>query len=653
MLDEYADGDHTVARFTVIPRDTGPPPYVEGLLAGAAEVDITPPPGMPKAGHSRHGVDGVGFRTRLRARVIHLRAGTTSLALVQCDLHAGSALLQHLVAEAVADTDVKLPGLFIGATHTHAGPGQFHGSDFYNRFSSNRAGFDPLWTRFLVDRIASAVREAVETRRPARLAVGATEVWGLTRNRSLDAYVRNPSVADGRTAGHRAYAAVNPWLHLLRVDTADGVSQSTPLAAMAVFSIHGTGISARDRSYNADVWAYLTGELRHRVEAATGVRPIVGAVQGTHGDMTPAVTPGQLVFPEAERIGRGIGEAAAALHAELEPALTDDVELAAGLRELDLATRPTIGGLSLADPAIGAATLAGARENTVPVVDLIPPFRGGFPKPAHRGPHGAKWITGSRWLQPKLLPPASFPSVLPFQLLRIGSMALLGTPFEVTVEAGRGIEAAVRQALGPTDIDQLVVSSVANEYTGYLTTPDEYAHQCYEGASTLYGPHSQPYVAAGFARLAAEVVKTGRVADHLPTRRFSLRIHRYLPTPTGSVARRTVPDPPRFFEATVREAAHWELRWRDVPPGDLHWHEPIARVEVWSGDGWTVARREGRPVDDQGWWLGISHLGPSRHPASDGHVYAARWYGPDLSRRHRFVLLANAGQPELATPGFD
>jgi hypothetical protein len=39
-----------------------------GLLAGAAEVDITPPPGIPKAGYSRNAHTGSGFRTRLRAR---------------------------------------------------------------------------------------------------------------------------------------------------------------------------------------------------------------------------------------------------------------------------------------------------------------------------------------------------------------------------------------------------------------------------------------------------------------------------------------------------------------------------------------------------------------------------------------------------------
>ena len=45
-------------------------------------------------------------------------------------------------------------GLFIGATHTHAGPGQFLGTDFYNRFASNRSGFDPAYAEFVFESAA-------------------------------------------------------------------------------------------------------------------------------------------------------------------------------------------------------------------------------------------------------------------------------------------------------------------------------------------------------------------------------------------------------------------------------------------------------------------------------------------------------------------
>src|SRR5918997_5417283 len=111
------------ARFRLpTPATTGPLPRIESLLAGAVDVDITPPPGLPKAGYSRNAHTGVGFRSRLRARVLHLRGGARSIALVQCDLLGGSAIVQRLVARAIAEaTDIPAAGVSIGATHTHGG----------------------------------------------------------------------------------------------------------------------------------------------------------------------------------------------------------------------------------------------------------------------------------------------------------------------------------------------------------------------------------------------------------------------------------------------------------------------------------------------------------------------------------------------------
>ena len=39
--------------------------------------------------------------------------------------------------------------------------------------------------------------------------------------------------------------------------------------------------------------------------------------------------------------------------------------------------------------------------------------------------------------------------------------------------------------------DTILLSGLANVYTGYITTFEEYQQQRYEGASTLYGPHTQ------------------------------------------------------------------------------------------------------------------------------------------------------------------
>lgn len=643
------------ARFRLpVSAPAGAPAPVDGLIAGAVDVDITPPPGLPKAGYSRNAHTGTGFRSRLRARVLHLRAGSSSVALVQCDLLGGSAVVQRLVARAVAaTTDVPPAGVYIGATHTHGGPGQFLGTDFYNRFASDKPGFDAAWAQFLAHRIAAGVEQAVEQRRPARLAWGSTEVWGLTRNRSLDSYVRNDDVDDRRTGRQRAYVSVDPRLHVLRVDRQAADGGHEPLAALAVFSVHGTGVPMRSEVYNADLWAYVTDEMAGRIERSHGRRPVVGAVEGTHADVAPALHPGMAGHLEARRIGRAIGEQAAALYATLDGELTDRVDLACGLREVELARDRTAGGVTLPRrPAVGAALMAGAYENETPVIHRIPPFRPGVPRRRTDRPQGGKRIVGGPF-QRLMLPLQGFPRVLPVQVLRIGGVAVVGLPFELTVETGRRIEAAVGAQVRGHDVGDVVVTSVANEYAGYCTTPEEYGEQRYEGGHTLYGPATQPFVTAHAARLAGEAVRDGLVCDLLPDRAFDLRHRRYLPRSEGPVGERAVDGPATFTDATGTTDPVWEQRWWDVAPGRLRWHEPLVRVEMADGPGgaWRPAVAHGRHVDDDGCDVEVVHLGPGER----GDRYAARWWDPGFraGRRHRFVLVANAGRPEVTADPFD
>ena len=656
------------ARFRLpVPDRTGPVAPVEGLLAGAVDVDITPPPGLPKAGYSRNAHTGVGFRSRLRARVLHLRSSTGSVALVQCDLLGGSAVVQRLVARAVAAaTDIPAAGVYIGATHTHGGPGQFLGTDFYNRFASNKPGFDAGWAQMLAARITGGVLRAAEQRRPAVLAWGSTEVWGLTRNRSLPSYVRNDDVEDRRTGRQRNYMSVNPLLHLLRVDARAADGGHEPLAAMAVFSVHGTGVPMRSDVYNADLWAYVTDELGGRIERSHGRRPVVGAVEGTHADVAPALHPGMAGHLEARRIGRSIGARAAELYASLDGALTDRAEIACGLREIDLdrAGGRTIGEVTLPHrPAVGAALVAGAYENETPVIHRIPPFRPGVPRRRVDRPQGGKRVIGGPF-QRLILPLRSFPRVLPVQVVRVGGVAVVGLPFELTVETGRRIEAAVADRVAGHGVGRVVVTSVTNEYAGYCTTPEEYAEQRYEGGHTLYGLSTQPFVAAHAARLAGETVRDGVVCDLVPDRPFDLHHHRYLPAGGGPSVERAVDGPATFTDATGTTDPMWEQRWWDVGPGALDWHEPLVRVEMADGpDGpWVPAVAHGRRVDDGGCDIEVVHLGAGgvghgrgSRDGNRGCRYAVRWWDPGFraGRRHRFVLAANAGRPEVVGEPFD
>lgn len=77
----------------------------------------------------------------------------------------------------------------------------------------------------------------------------------------------------------------------------------------------------------------------------------------------------------------------------------------------------------------------------------------------------------------------------PVQLMRIGNLALIGIPAEPTTMVGRRLREAVGNELATSGVDTLVVAGLANNYSGYLTTKEEYAQQHYEGASTEFGPY--------------------------------------------------------------------------------------------------------------------------------------------------------------------
>ena len=68
---------------------------------------------------------------------------------------------------------------------------------------------------------------------------------------------------------------------------------------------------------------------------------------------------------------------------------------------------------------------------------------------------------------------------------------------------------------------------------------------------------------------------------------------------------------------------------------------------------WLPAVAHGRPVDDGGCDVEVVPPGPGR--PGPRPPYAVRWWSPGFraGRRHRFVLAANAGRPELAGDPFD
>uniref|UniRef100_A0A453JHK0 Neutral ceramidase n=1 Tax=Aegilops tauschii subsp. strangulata TaxID=200361 RepID=A0A453JHK0_AEGTS len=100
------------------------------------------------------------------------------------------------------------------------------------------------------------------------------------------------------------------------------------------------------------------------------------------------------------------------------------------------------------------------------------------------------------------------PAILPIQIIRIGQLVILSVPGEFTTMAGRRLRDAVKNVLisgsnGEFNSNtHVVLAGLTNTYSQYVTTFEEYQVQRYEGASTLYGPHTLSAYIQEFQKIA-------------------------------------------------------------------------------------------------------------------------------------------------------
>ncbi|MBK24351.1 MAG: hypothetical protein CME70_10175 [Halobacteriovorax sp.] len=86
------------------------------------------------------------------------------------------------------------------------------------------------------------------------------------------------------------------------------------------------------------------------------------------------------------------------------------------------------------------------------------------------------------------------PQILPFQISIIGNIAFIMLPFETSTMSGRRIKKSSLNILKERGIKEIQLVPYANQYAGYITTPEEYSAQCYEGGHTVFGKWTLPAV---------------------------------------------------------------------------------------------------------------------------------------------------------------
>lgn len=552
------------------------------LAIGVARRDITClAHGVGMLGYVKEGnvVEGVESPLYARATVLKdLRSGR-KVALASAELcFITEAVKLGVVARLQAehpDMGYDDASVLLTATHTHSAPGGYSRYAFYN---ASVPGFVPEVWETVVTGLVAAIAEADRRAVPGRVRLAAGEVapdLPVAFNRAITAHNANHDVQP-KFGRHERHLAVDREMTVLRLEAEDGA----PLGLLDWFSVHATSIHNDNRLISGDNKGYAAAAA----EAAFGQGFVATFCQGAAADVTPnyQTFPGR-PFPcgkfaddfESARYHGGVqAEVALALYeaAGASPALEGPLDAAImyvdmGDVEVDPAFAEGRTNCHTAPAAIGPRMLQGTAEGPGAPEPLGTAAKlaaqaymarlrlGAATAPAPLAArlrrkleaHGNKLlfvetgegkVLGSRRAI-QLLPGVDqvvrymqaqhglgdrgpwTPQVLPLQLVRLGGLAIAALPAELTTQAGRRLKETIREALG---VDRVLLTCYANAYAGYVTTPEEYDLQAYEGASTHFGRWTLGAYQTEFRRLAQAMIaqppeRRGRLG--LPAPAFS------------------------------------------------------------------------------------------------------------------------------------
>ncbi|MDS1116459.1 neutral/alkaline ceramidase [Gordonia westfalica] len=422
----------------------------------------------------------------------------------------------------------------LNAQHSHASCG---GTAWDYAYSLAAFGFKKNSYDAEVDGMFAAIVRAHENLAPGTITIGREELHNASANRSRVAFDANPSSEKKLFPN-----AIDPQVTVLRLRHAGG----RDVGAITWFSTHGTSLADHNVLIAGDNKGYAS-YLWERTQPGF----VAAFPQTNAGDMTP-----NLSLKWFEPSGPTTDN-------KRNCELIGERQYVAGRRAFD-ATRPmTRGGVdsvtryvdmsavrvagtftpdgkpaSTTPAMMGAAAAATSSEDNYE--QPLPLLVEGMSNPLFAALGGDRKPPIAPWMRdmqaPKLIlfplglmPPSGWiPSVVPLQIMRIGELVLVAVPAEVTVVAGLRLRRVVADELR-VDIDNVLVQGYSNSYTQYVTTPEEYDLQQYEGGETQYGRYTLPAYMQEFAKLAgamasgrslgpgpAPVDKSGLQPDLLP-----------------------------------------------------------------------------------------------------------------------------------------
>jgi neutral ceramidase len=480
-------------------------------------------------------------------------------------------VLEQLTADPALAAHYGPDNLMLSATHTHQGPA---GYAHYEAFNFLHLGFDQLVLDTIVDGIVGAIRlahanlEAHPQTAPIELAIG--ELLNTNINRSQVAFEQNPEVERREFTNARG-EIVDTNKRFVQLNLAR--DNGSGVGVINWFGVHPTILGPELDLVGSDHKGEASLGFERIMSTDYGAEPgvdnfVAAFAQTDEGDSSPNLFIRERPHPDPTRGGgadpyestsiaaakqlakslelytRG-GDALRGpvdyrlMHVQIDDVEVIDPAVLASLQhpaELDAEIKRTCLGV------LGPSFAAGAEDGpgfTVEGIDcgddpaVLDAVRNdllnllGAYLPAETLSQAVFCNIDQLPLldlacqaeKPVLIPvgpPLNFePSVVPIQLFRLGNLAILGVPWEVTTMSARRLQKTLFEVLAPVGIDTLVIAGLVNEFSHYLTTREEYATQQYEGGSNLYGPWTLAAVQQESRRLA-QTLASGSPAPEGP-----------------------------------------------------------------------------------------------------------------------------------------
>jgi neutral ceramidase len=538
-------------------------------LLGVGKGDITGPVvELNFMGYADTAQLGTGLRQRLYCRsflIGSISEPSERIVYLILDTQSGDTAIRNGILEGLADLGSEYAiytkdNVAVTGTHSHAGPGAWLN---YLLPQITSKGFSKQSYQAIVDGSVLAIKRAHDNAAPGRLSYATARLEESNISRSPYAYLANPKAERAEYTDN-----VDKNFTLLRFERAE---DSVAIGALTWFPVHGTSLYQNNTLVAGDnkgVAAYLmeeavssryfnftagfsqsnVGDTSPNTLGAicqdTGLpcafedSTCSGKTQGCHGrgPQFAAVDQGtkscfeiggrqfqaaQALFGASnlERIPASTISSFHFFHQMAEFNFTSPLNSSRKLQTCSAALGHSFAGGTTDGP--GAFDFRQGTNDTDPDDPSLS-------NPVWRAARLFLHEPSKKQIQcqspkPILLdvgattkPYAWSPNIVDIQMLRVGPLIMIIAPGEATTMSGRRWRNAIASA-APSVLNitspKVVLGGPANTYAHYIATEEEYGVQRYEGASTLYGPHTLE----AYIRLTVDNLGYLGSRDELPT----------------------------------------------------------------------------------------------------------------------------------------